>query len=175
MLTEEQEKWILHLSDTDTISIFPYDEKSQEIFRTVCEKIEQKMGSQYRVEQHGATAFGISGQDEIDVYISVSAEKFESVVEEMQRTFGVPKSYYSGRRARFGFLERGKRVDVFPINKEMNDWKNLVVFEAFLRENPSALEEYRMLKESGHGKSVREYYRKKIEFMNDILQKVEQK
>ena len=172
MLTKEQEKWVLHLSDTDTISIFPYDVKSQEIFGTIRKKIEQKIGSRYPIEQHGATAFGISGQDEIDVYMPVSAEKFESVVKEMQRAFGDPKSYYVERRARFGFRERGKRVDVFPINKETDDWKNLVAFETFLRENPSALEEYRMLKESGHGKSVRKYYQKKTEFINDILKRV---
>ncbi len=45
-------------------------------------------------------------------------------------------------------------------------------FENYLKEHPQALEEYRKLKELGDGLSTREYYRRKIEFINDILEKV---
>lgn len=170
MFTPEQTAWIAHLSDTDTIRIIPYDARAQEIFEQVREKVIRKIGTRYAVEHHGATMLGISGQDEIDVYIPVSEEEFDALVEKMRRAFGEPKSLYPKKRARFAFRELGKRVDVFPINRESTDWKNLVAFEKHLQENPEALERYRALKESGNGLSIREYYRRKISFLNEILE-----
>jgi hypothetical protein len=38
----------------------------------------------------------------------------------------------------------------------------------FLKTHPEKLEEYRLLKESGNGLSVRQYYRKKLEFINQV-------
>ncbi len=169
MITDEQKQWINHLSETDTIRIVPYDGNAPEIFESVAQKVAEKIGPCYSVEHHGATSLGISGQDEIDVYIPVLEKAFDNLVLKMQQAFGEPRSYYPGKRARFAFFEGKKRVDVFPINRESDDWKNLVFFETHLKKNPEALDRYRTLKESGNGLSVREYYKRKIEFINDIL------
>jgi len=42
----------------------------------------------------------------------------------------------------------------------------------YLKENPEALERYRKLKEEAAGVNTGEYYRRKIEFINEILSKV---
>lgn len=169
MLTPEQEKWIEHLSDTDTISIVPFDVTANEKFEQVRARILQVLGERVRVEHHGATSLGISGQDEIDVYLPVSQEGFESLVQSLKPLFGEPRSYYPSKRARFVTTEEGKHIDIFPINEESDDWKNLVKFETILQSDPAKLEEYRKLKESGDGLSTREYYRRKLAFINEIL------
>lgn len=169
MLTPEQEKWIDHLSDTDTISIVPFDATAEEKFRKVKMKIQEALGAGTRVEHHGATSLGISGQDEIDVYIPVSPTGFDSTVASLKALFGEPRSYYPAKRARFVTEEAGKHIDIFPINQESSDWKNLVQFETYLLEHFEKLDEYRELKESGNGLSVREYYRRKTLFINEVL------
>lgn len=169
MLTAEQEKWIAHLSGVNKISIIPFDPTAEVKFQRVKRRVQNVLGDGIPVEHHGATSLGISGQDEIDVYVPVSPSRFNLLVEPLKSLFGEPRSLYPLERARFVTEQDGKHVDVFLINEEHGGWKNAVVFENYLRSHPDALEEYRILKESGNGLTVREYYRRKIEFINDIL------
>ncbi len=169
MLTPEQEKWIDHLSDTDVISIVPFDPTVEEKFRKVKTRIQHALGSDVNVEHHGASSLGISGQDEIDVYLPIEPEQFETLINNLKSLFDEPRSYYPLKRARFVTEVDGKHIDVFLINKESDDWKNMLEFEALLRENHKILKEYKNMKELGNGLSTREYYRRKLEFINQIL------
>ncbi len=133
------------------------------------------MGNDVRIEHHGATSLDISGQDEVDVYLPTATDGFDELVESLHPLFGEPRSLYPMRRARFVTEEGGKHIDIFPINEESDDWKSMVKFETILKENPEKLEEYRKLKENGNGLTVQEYYRRKLEFINSMLQKNEMK
>lgn len=171
MLTIEQEKWVNHLSDENKIKIIPFDISAEEKFQKIKRKIIDCFGKDIDVRHCGATSFGISGQDEIDVYLPVLPEEFDSFVAQMEKIFGKPRSLYPLERVRFMTNVDEKHVDIFVINKEHESWKNSVKFEKYLRNNAEALEKYRKLKEDGGGLSVREYYRRKIEFINQILMK----
>jgi hypothetical protein len=57
------------------------------------------------------------------------------------------------------------------INQEHESWNSLLRFEGYLRSHAEALDNYRKLKEAGKGLTVREYYRRKLEFINDTLAK----
>lgn len=173
MLTLEQEKWIAHLSDENKINIVPFDPTAEEKFQRVKQRIQNVLGTQMPVEHRGATSLGILGQDEIDAYVPTPEAKFNSLIDPLKTIFGEPRSLYPLERARFVTEEQGKHVDVFLINEEHDGWKNGVKFEAYLKSHPEALEEYRHLKENGNGLSVREYYRRKTEFINGILAKAE--
>lgn len=173
MLTLEQEKWIAHLSDENKISIIPFDPTAEEKFQRVKQRVQNVLGTETSVEHRGATSLGISGQDELDVYVPIPEAKFDSLVDPLKTLFGEPRSLYPLERARFVTQEGGKHVDVFLINEEHDGWKNGVKFEAYLKSHPKTLEEYRQLKENGNGLSVREYYRRKTEFINVVLAKVE--
>src|SRR5687767_13419515 len=118
MLRPEQEQWLAHLRDDDKVVIRPYDATTQEKFESVKQKIQASLGEETRVEHRGATSLGISGQDEIDVYVPVSPSKFDSLLEPLSRVFGEPRSLYPLSRARFVTFERGKHIDVFLINEE---------------------------------------------------------
>lgn len=170
MITKEQEKWLAHLSDNDTIKIIPFDPTSNEKFEVVKNKIQAELGGATSVEHHGATSLGISGQDEIDIYVPVSPDKFQNRFNDLVKLFGEPRSHYPLQRSRFVTTEDKKHVDIFLINDVHPDWLNLVKFENHLRKNHTALDTYKKLKESGSGLSTREYYRKKIEFINTVLE-----
>lgn len=171
MLTEEQKKWIDHLSDDDSINIAPFDPTAEDKFTEVRKRIQAKLGKSVEVEHHGASSMKISGQDEIDVYIPISGNRYDSMVQKLTKIFGEPRSNYALKRARFVTTVSGKHIDVFAINSETDGYTSMIKFEGYLMKHPKALDKYRILKENSAGLSTREYYRRKTEFINQILAK----
>jgi GrpB-like predicted nucleotidyltransferase (UPF0157 family) len=169
MLSPEQEIWINHLSDSDRINIFPFDNTAEEKFQVVKEIIREALGKSIPVVHRGASSLGISGQDEIDVYIPVPPDAFNSLIDPLTELFGKPGSHYPMERTKFVTFVEDKEITVFLINEESGSWIDGVRFETYLHTHPDALDQYRLLKEDGEGLSVREYYRRKTEFINEIL------
>jgi GrpB-like predicted nucleotidyltransferase (UPF0157 family) len=172
MLTEKQEKWIQHLSDESIISIIPYDPNCLTQFYKVKSIIQSKLGEQQNVEHRGASSLGISGQDEIDIHIPVSEKDFNNIIIPLVELFGPAKGYYPLERARFNTTVDGKKIEIFILNEESPAWTEGQKFYELLKNNHTVLEKYRILKESLNGLTTREYYRRKLEFMNEILEKM---
>ena len=99
----------------------------------------------------------------------VAPVDFDVVIEKLKLTFGEPSSYYQLQRARFTTSLERKRIYIFVINQDHASWHETLAFESYLRTHSEALVQYQKLKESLRGKSVREYYRSKTEFINGIL------
>ena len=171
MITPEQQIWLDHLSDTDTVKIIPFDPTCEEKYLLIKDKIQALLGVEQNIEHRGSSSLGISGQDEIDVYVPVPADRFEDTVDLVSTLFGKAKSHYPLKRARFVTFVEQKHLDIFVINRDDDGWKNCEIFDAYLLSHPQALDNYRRLKEESSGQSVREYYRKKIEFLNEIITK----
>lgn len=171
MITADQKKWIAHLSNTDKIIIVPFDPTAEEKYQKVKQTVQEALGKNISVVHRGASSLGISGQDEIDIYIPVPSSQFDLFIEPIKKIFGEPKSLYPLERARFVTEVDGKHIDVFLINNECEGWINGLKFEEYLKSHTEALEEYRKLKEDGSGLSGQEYYRRKIEFFNKIIKK----
>lgn len=171
MLTPEQETWINGMPDDKYIEIFPYDPNSETIFENLCASLETQLEGM-RLEHHGATSLKISGQNEIDTYVPVPPEEFDKSVSFLTSILSQPASHHPGERARFSQEIDGKHVDVFLVNQEHENWKNLLRFEEYLRSHSDALDAYKKLKENSAGLSIREYYRRKTAFINDILETV---
>jgi GrpB-like predicted nucleotidyltransferase (UPF0157 family) len=170
-LSKKQEAWLSHLSKNDVIKIVPFDQNAEEKFREIELCIKDKIGEDVEVKHCGASSLGISGQDEIDIYIPISKNKFDKFTEDLIELFGNPGSNYPLERIRFKTNIDGKRVDVFLINKDSDGWLNSVKFEDYLRDNKDYLKKYEKLKERGNGMNVQEYYRMKLVFINDVLEK----
>ncbi len=168
-VTPSQEAWLAHLRDSDHVVIKPFDPTAQAKFEQVRELIHERLGQQTIVEHHGATSLGISGQDEIDIYVPVPEDRFNVFIEKLSQVFGEPRSHYGLERARFRTEVEGKRIDVFLINADLDGWSNCLKFEAYLRKHSEALKAYEKLKEDGHGLSTQQYYRRKIGFVHRIL------
>ena len=173
MLTLEQEKWIGHLSDTDIIEIFPFDTSSVEKFDKVKQKIQSVLGAETEVVHKGATSLKISGQGELDIYVPVPPEKFDAMVANLEKIFGKPRSLYPLERARFVYYIDSTKAEVFAINDQCKGWLESEAFEGYLRSHADELKAYETLKEQGNRLSCREYYRRKIGFINNILSKVQ--
>ncbi len=169
MLTPAQQKWVDHLSDTNKVEIFPFDSKCNEKFEQVKFQIKSAIGTEFEILHRGATSLGISGQKEIDVYIPIPPEKIEELTPKMEQVFGKPKSVYPLERTKFIAKIEGTMIEIMLTNQDHNSWIDSERFMSHLKENPEALEQYRRLKEEGAGVTTREYYRRKIEFINEIL------
>jgi GrpB-like predicted nucleotidyltransferase (UPF0157 family) len=168
MLTKEQEEWLSHLDDKNKVEILPYDPKTRGIFEIVKKEIQGYLGD-IEVLHRGSTALGISGQGEIDVYIPVDEKAFNKRLGELIGYLGKPRSLYDLNRARFVKYIDNIKIEIFLANKDSEDWKNSVKFEDYLRKNLKALQDYKKLKEESQGLSSQQYYRKKLEFINQIL------
>ncbi len=175
MITPEQEKWLAHLDDSDAVKIIPADLRAKEKFEKIKSTIKSALGENENVVHKGATSLGISGQGELDIYILVLSENFDSMVQAVEKLFGKPRSLYPLERARFVASVDDTKAEVFVINENTKSWKDGCVFEKYLRKNPEVLEAYKILKEEGNGLSTQKYYRRKIEFMNEILDKAKSK
>jgi len=172
MLTPEQQKWIDARSDEKTISIVPYDPKTEELLARVTEKVYSVLGREAVVEHCGASSLGISGQDEIDVSIVAREDQFEDYIAKLETIFGPVRARYPDR-ARFEVREEGKKIDLKIVDVDHPNYAAGKAFEKYLSSHPTDLERYRILKESLNGATVKEYYRQKIEFINDILTKAD--
>lgn len=168
MLTPEQEKWINHLSATDKIKIVPYNPKAKPIFKKIKKEIQKVIGK-VNIVHCGSTGLGILGQGEIDCYIPVTENLFVKYLEKLINYFGEASSVYPLRRARFVKYIDAVKIEIFLINEKSDDWINCIKFENFLKKHSGVLAEYKKLKEDNDGLSIQEYYRRKIEFINDIL------
>jgi len=173
MLSKKQQDWLNHLSTEKKITILPYDSRVNEIFLKIKDKIQDNLGKDTRVEHRGASSLGISGQDEIDVYVPVPPSEFDSYIPKISKVFGEPRSLYPLERVRFSEEIDGKKIDLFLINEEHEDWLKGVKFENYLKSHTKDLEKYKKLKEEMDGFSVKDYYTRKNKFINEILKKAD--
>lgn len=167
MLTKEQEEWLNHLSDTHTVKIIPFNPKVKSVFQKIKSEIQSKLSVE--VLHRGASSMGISGKGDIDIYIPIAEKDFEDTFEKLSGILGKPGSHYPNQRARWNRDDEGFEVEIFLVNTSHESWLKSVAFENYLLSNHEALQEYRIIKEEAEGLSTREYYRKKIEFMNKII------
>ncbi len=132
----------------------------------------QTLGTDVPVVHRGASSLGISGQDEIDVYIPITPSRYADTVILVSKLFGEPRADYPLDRTRFKAGIDGKKIDLFVVNEEGPSWLDGLKFEKHLQNNPDDLERYRQLKETNSGLSSQEYYRRKNEFINEIMSKI---
>jgi GrpB-like predicted nucleotidyltransferase (UPF0157 family) len=171
MLTQADLDWLKHLSNTKKVKIVPYNAKVKEIFSKQKQEVTDILGQNVEVLHRGASGLGISGQDEIDVVIAVPFDRFDITVAKLKAVYGVPDSFYAGARARFNRQHGHTKVELAVVNRDSERWKRSLMFEDYLKKHPEALEAYRKLKEANNGAGLKEYYRRKLEFINAILQK----
>ncbi|MFA6547937.1 MAG: GrpB family protein [Candidatus Magasanikbacteria bacterium] len=169
MFTEEQSQWLKHLSDTEKVSIIPYNPKTEEVFRKIKNELIEILGK-VRILHKGSTALKISGQGEIDLYIPIGKRGFNIFVEKLSQCLGAPGSLYVLERARFVKYIDDIKIEIFVINKNNDSWKKSVRFEKYLKNNLKALAEYEGIKNKANGLSIRQYYTLKTIFINKILQ-----
>lgn len=169
MLSSKQKHWLAQLSDTDKVKIVPYNPKTKDVFKKQERLIQSALGKESVVLHEGASAWGISGKGDVDIYIPVKVKSFNKVYEKLRSLLGDPGSYYQDERVRWNKVDDAIDVEIFLVNKEADFWKESIIFWDYIKSHHEALEKYRELKEKANGSSTRKYYTKKIEFYNEIL------
>ena len=171
MLSKADINWLEHLSNSQKVKIIPYDPKVKEIFDKQKREILNILEQEVEVLHSGASGMGISGQDEIDLVILVPLGLFDETTAKLQKAYGPPDSFYANQRAKFNRQQGDKKIEVFIINQDSEERKRSKTFEDYLTKHPQSLEAYRKLKEASDGIGIKEYYRRKMEFINDIIDK----
>ncbi len=169
MLTLDQQEWINHLNDTDQVKIVAYNPQVKQIFQTYKKQLQTVLDPYQSIQHRGASAMGISGKGDIDIYIPLEPQLFNQTVIAIEGLYGKPGSVYPLKRARWTLDHQGVEVEIFVINQQDESWTTSVIFEDYLVTHPHSLHEYAKLKERLAGQSTRSYYRAKTEFINSIL------
>jgi GrpB-like predicted nucleotidyltransferase (UPF0157 family) len=173
MITAKQEEWLQKLALGNPVAIVPYDPQIKQAFAKIEAEVESFLGSNYPVFHCGASSLGISGQGDLDAYIPIAPPEFDCIVQKVTDHYGQPGSFYPLERARWNSVINGFKTELFVINKAHSAWTDSVLFENYLKNHPQELDRYRLIKEQADGQERRQYYRRKIEFINEILAKAQ--
>src|SRR3989344_8953894 len=87
MLTENQEKYLLKIPEDKKVKIVPYNPRVKEVVVDIKSKI-TKEGIDLEVAHMGASALGIAGQGDIDLYILCKEEDFNLYIPRLEKLFG---------------------------------------------------------------------------------------
>ncbi|MBI4028874.1 MAG: GrpB family protein [Candidatus Blackburnbacteria bacterium] len=171
MLTDKQEKWLEHLSDSDTTKITPFNPQVKNDFLKLKKELEAIVGKDVDITLRGSSSFGISGKGELDIYIPVSLDRFDTILQKLIKAYGKPGSLYPNERSRFNRFVNDTKAEVFLINSDADGWLQLNIFEDWLKNHPEDLQQYEEFKASLEGKSGRACYTEKTAFFNSIIDK----
>ncbi len=169
MLTPYQQEFVDRRPDSN-IKVIPFDPKSNEKFDEIKKQIQSILG-EVKVLHRGSTGLGIAGQPEIDIYIPMSAEEIPKLTIQIENVWGKPKSIYPDEMTKFIRYIDETMIEVMLVNKSCRSWVEGETFFNYLIKNADARKEYEKLKAVGEDLSIRDYYIRKFEFMNDILVK----
>lgn len=169
MLAWDEENFLKKIPKDKYVVIKPFDKKITQIADDIIKKTHRVLPN-LEIKHMGASALGISGQGDIDIYIFSPPKDFKHYTPILIKLFGNPKNNNEDSIA-WRFEVRGYEVELYltdPNSKPMQ--RQIAIFEA-LQKNKSLRKEYERLKEKLNGKSFREYQIKKYEFYHKILNK----
>jgi GrpB-like predicted nucleotidyltransferase (UPF0157 family) len=165
MLTERQEKYLLKIPEDKVVKIVPHDPAIFSIVEGIKARLQGIVDLEVRFM--GASALGISGQGDIDLYILCPETQYNNYIAKVESVFGARKAGISTNK--WEFIEDGHEVEMYltdPTTPSMRE--QIRVFE-LLQNHPDLRKEYELLKVAADGQSFREYMRRKYEFFNKVL------
>ncbi len=165
MLTENQKKYLEKLPKEKAEKIIvdsPYNPRTKPIAERLLTLIKETL-FEADVRYMGASALGISGQNDVDIYIicpSYRKALYRSRLNDsFFKIFGEEWSWKEGETEISVYLSD-------PDDKNLKE--QIEIFEIFTH-NPKALREYERVKQSMSGKTYMEYQTAKYEFYNRML------
>lgn len=144
MLTKDELDFLNKIPANKIVEIYSFDKKAPKIAEKIIASI-NKIYPNLEIKHMGASALGISGQNDLDIYAFTDPKCFNKFLPGFTRLFG--KTLHKHKT----FCEWKLRIDGFNIelyltakdSKTMQ--KQIKVFET-LRNNPDLLREYEKLK-----------------------------
>ena len=160
--------WFMKFSPTKPVKIVPYNPKILVIVNEFTKLLRKTIGNNVTIEHRGATALGISGVGEVDLYIMVSPKKWKKILSKLEKKFGKPGSL-DHEWARFNQVYKNIEFEIMLVHENCKDNIENQIFFNHLKSNKKDLERYEQLKVKYSRVSEREYYLQKDKFIKRIL------
>jgi len=163
MLTQNEKNYLVKINPNKRVSVKRFDPKAKEIGELIISKLKEKF-STLKILFMGATALGIVGQNDIDIYVLANPKDFAIYSPILKELFGKPGHIHKT------FIEWSFTKNDYPVELYLTKppKKQIKVFE-ILKSNTKLLKEYESLKLKFDGKSFRDYQKAKYEFYHKIL------
>lgn len=167
MLTKDQKNYLKTIPPDKRVNVRSFNKRLQKVANEIIQSI-RKIYPNLAVLHMGASALGIAGQEELDIYVLVKPLEFDKYLQGLIKLFG--NSLHRHKTfIEWNFMKDGYTIELYltdPDSKTMR--QQIKVFET-LKNNKKLLSQYEQLKKSMDGKSLKEYQKKKYEFFNKIL------
>lgn len=165
MLTEGQKNYLAKLPPeraNRTIKINSYDPRTKEIAEAIINRVKEII-PEADIRFMGSSSLGISGQNDVDIYIICPAELREAYSSKLSY---VPleklQNKWKGSKDEI-------EISVYLSNSEDPKFKEQLDIFKILKNNPQILKDYKDLKRSMNGKTYKDYQIAKYEFYNHVL------
>jgi len=167
MIIRDELEFLNKIPANKMVKIYPFD---THIIKTVEEIITsiKKIYPNLEVEHMGASALGISGQNDIDIYAFSDPSDFEKYLLGLATLFGEPLHKHE-TFIEWKFKKDNLDIEFYLTSKDSESIKKQIAVFETLKNNKELLKEYEELKAKMNGKSFREYQEKKYEFYHEIL------
>ena len=167
MLTQAQQKYLLTIPKEKTVTIYPFtkelEQAADELIATV-----QRAVPDLTVQHLGASALGLSGQGDLDIYTFCDPAAFNVYLPRLIETFGEPEK--RGKTSiKWAFEKNGFPVELYLTDPSSDAMQEQIKTFELLRDNEQLRSEYEALKEKMNGRPFRQYQVAKYEFYNRLL------
>lgn len=166
MLTENQEKYLQKIPADKAVKIVPFDPNIPDIVQEIKDQI-ANAGINLDIRFMGASALGISGQGDIDLYILCPSKDLQIYLPKLEEIFGPKVSGIS--IIKWQFAKDRHEIEMYLTDPSTSSLQEQIRTFEILKNSPQLLKEYEEIKSSADEKSFREYMRRKYEFFNRIL------
>lgn len=167
VLTKDDLDYLARIPDGKRAVIKPFDPKAKKLGEEVIKKIRRTL-PYLEVKFMGSMMLGISGQQDIDIYVISKARDFARHIPALTKLFGKPNHIYKDYIS-WDVEKDGHLIDLYLMDPQRPSMiKQLKIYET-LKKNKKLLAEYEKMKEKMKGKPLRKYQQRKLEFFNNVV------
>ncbi len=167
MLTKDQKNYLKKIPSDKKVKIYPFSNTATKTAEKIIGSVKE-IYPNLEINQMGASALGISGQKELDVYAYSNPSDFNKYLPGLIRLLGKPLNRHN-TFVEWKSNKNGFEVEFYLTAPDSETMKQQIMVFEILRANKRLLKEYQELKSRMNGESLRKYQKKKYEFYNKIL------
>ncbi len=167
MLIKEEKNFLKTIPLSKKAEIKPFHPGIKVIARKLIKRI-GIIAPNLDVKFIGASALGISGIGDIDLFVLCPIRQFKKYISVLTAEFGKPR-HIAKTFIEWKFLRKGHDVELYLTGPRSGLVPKQMKLFQILKRNPHLCREYQKLKESYDGKSFRAYQKVKYEFYNRVL------
>ncbi len=167
MLTPNEEKYLKTIPEDKIANVHPFNPKVKEVANVIIQQIKTSCPD-LEVFFGGSSALGIAGQNDIDMNLLSSPDKYPKYLPALTSLFGEPKKT-NPILVKWEFEKNGFEVELYLTDKNSSELQRQIKVNDLIKNNLEYQKEYQDIKLACNGLSFREYMKKKYEFFNKIL------